>query len=169
MGRQAYRTLDDQDIEDLGVFEYLDDETPHFVPAPPPPPVRVVYDAPLLARLKLELPMLWAWIMVSCFFPAPWAWIGWGTGLIAFNCWMRPAYAQRRLTWLFKIYCAAGIGQILAGLTRVFNFTALQPLLGFYALAVLLAWIVLELRYQTHLPPDSIPQSADDQVYYFYG
>jgi hypothetical protein len=81
---------------------------------------------------------------------------------------MRPAYAQRRLDWLFKIYCAAGFGQILMGLVRLFNFPALYPLLGLYAFVVLIAWIVMELRYQTHLPPDPIPQSEDDQVYYFY-
>src|SRR5215204_1093114 len=161
MSRQSYPTSYDRDIEDLGVFEFGEDETAHFVPAPPPPPRRIVYDAALLARLRLELAMLWGWIMISCFFNGPWAWMAAGAGLIAFNWWMRPAYAQRQLDWLFKIYCAAGVVQILAGLTRLFNVTALQPVLGFFALVLLLAWIGLELRYQSHLPPEPIPQSED--------
>lgn len=168
MPRQSYRTVDD-DIEDLGVFEYLDDETPRFVPAPPPPPVRVVYDEVLLARLRLELPMLWVWLGLSCVFYDAGAWLIWGAGLLACNLWLRPAYQQRGLNWLFKVYVGAGLGEIAMGLTRLWNLTALQPLLGLYVLALLFIWIVLELRYQNYLPPEPIPRTEDDQVYFFYG
>jgi hypothetical protein len=169
MPRRSYRTLDDLDIEDLGVFEYLDDETTRFIPAPPPARPKVVYDEAVVARLQLELPVLWLWVFLSCFFYEAWPWMFWGVGLIAVNLWLRPAFAQGRLNWLFRVYVAAGVGQFAVGLARLLHIDSVQPLLGFYLFVLMLIWLVLELRYQVYLPNERPPQTEDDQIYYFYG
>lgn len=166
MPRRPYRTLDDLDIEELGVFEYLDDETPRFVAAPPPPaPPPTIRNYLLESRLRAELPMLWGWIFFSCFFHDAWAWMLLGAGLIAVNAWLRPAYEQRALGWLFKIYTGVGAGQIMFGLAQVIDLGPIRPLLGAYALGLVFAWIVLELRYQARMPVDP-NQEMYDQVYY---
>jgi hypothetical protein len=166
MPRRPYRTLDDLDIEDLGVFEYLEDDTRRFVPAPPaalPPPTR--RDEAMSSRLRVELPMLWVWIFLSCYFHDGWAWLLWGAGLIALNAWLRPAYERYSLGWLFKIYIGAGLGQIVFGLGQWVDLTANRPLLGFYAIMLMMTWIVLELRHQARQPQET-NQDMYDQVYY---
>jgi hypothetical protein len=165
MPRRPYRTLDDLDIEELGVFEYLDDETRRFVAASPPPAPPSARNYMLESRLRAELPMRWGWIFLSCFFHDAWAWLLWGVVLIAVNVWLRPAYEPRGLGWLFKIYIAIGAGQIVFALAQVVDFGPLRPLLGVYALGLAFLWIVLELRYQARLPMDP-NQEMYDQVYY---
>src|SRR4051794_31107339 len=78
MLRRWQNAPNESDIEDLGVFEYLDDEAPHFVAALPPPPPRPVHDPVLAARLRLELPMLWGWLFLTCFFTDAGPWLLWG-------------------------------------------------------------------------------------------
>lgn len=165
MPRRPYRTLDELDVEELGVFEYLDDETARFVPAPAPPVARPPLDARLDQRLRVELPMLWGWIFLSCFFRDPWTWMLWGAGLIALNTWLRPAYEQRKLGWLFKIYAGAGVGQLVAGLGLLVDLGPIRALLGIYLVGLVIVWIIQELRYQARIPSE--PQhDIYDQVYY---
>lgn len=160
-----FEELDEQDIEELGVFEYLDEGTARFVPAPAQPAPARPLDPILDARLRAELPMLWGWLFFSCFFHEAWFWMLWGAALIAFNAWLRPAYEQRGLDWLFKIYAGAGVGQALFGLAQLVDIGALRGMLGIYALGLALAWIVLELRYQARVPIEP-NQDIYDQVYY---
>jgi hypothetical protein len=165
MPRRPYRTLDDLDIEELGVFEYLDEDTARFLPAPPTPVKAPVRNYLLESRLRLELPMLWGWIFFSCFFYQAWAWLIIGGGLIALNVWLRPAYEQRNLGWLFKIYTGVGAGQIAFALAQLADLEPIRPLLGIYALGLVLVWIVLEMRYQARSPSEPT-QDFYDQVYY---
>ena len=163
MPRRPDYPLTDQDIEELGVFEYLDDETPRVQPAPAPPPRRPT--AALDKRLQVELPMLWGWLLFSCFFHEGWAWLLLGAGLIGVNVWLRPAYEARHLGWLFRVYAGAGLGQMVAGLGQFVDLGPLRAVLGVYTLGLVLVWLVLELRYQLLHPSDPHPDMYDE-VYY---
>ncbi len=165
MPRRPTDTFEELDIEELGVFEYLDEGTARFVPAPFVPAPRLPHDPVLDSRLRVELPMLWGWLFLSCFFHEAWLWMLWGAALIALNVWLRPAYEQRGLGWLFKIYAGAGLGQALFGLAQLGDLGPLRAVLGLYALGLALAWIVLELRYQAQVPIEP-NQDIYDQVYY---
>ena len=90
MPRRPYRTLDDLDIEELGVFEYLDEDTARFLPAPPTPVKAPVRNYLLESRLRLELPMLWSWIFFSCFLVSA------TTGFFAIVTFLRVTRAPRR-------------------------------------------------------------------------
>jgi hypothetical protein len=168
MLRRPDRTAGDLDIEDvgvedLGVFEYLDEATPRFVPAAAPPPRRLI--ARLDERLRLELPMLWGWILLSCFFHSGWQWLLLGGGLIAFNVWLRPAYEQRKLGWLFRVYVGAGLAQVVAGIGQFVDLGPFRAVLGFYTLGLVIVWMVLELWYQVRHPGEP-HQDMYDQIYY---
>jgi hypothetical protein len=163
MPRRPDGTLGDLEIEDLGVFEYLDDETRRFVPAAAAPPRRP--NLALDGRLRLELPMLWGWILFSCAFHAGWNWMLFGAGLIGVNLWVRPAYEQRHLGWLFRIYVGAGAGQIIAGLGQFVDLGPFRAVLGVYLLGLVIVWMGLELWYQVRHPGDP-HQDLYDQIYY---
>jgi hypothetical protein len=164
------RPPDDEEIEDLGILICQDDALPRFEPAlacAPSAPPRRPYDPELALRRRAEAPVLGTWLILSCLFYTPGAWVLWALGLIAINCWLRPAYRQARLEWLFRVYVAAGAGQIAFALIALFNLSGLAgPLVG-YAFGLLLLWIGLELRYQIVMPTD-LPQTEEDRLYYYY-
>ena len=163
-----FRPLREEDIEDLGLFETLPDAERRFVP--PAPPRRPAADPTLAARAGLEMPVLYVWGALTLFVNAPAAWVLWGVLLILAQRGLRTAYRARGLGWLYHVYVAVGLGQVLFGLSRVADLSLFQPLLILYAGAVAVTWIGLELRYQARADhSDPIPPTQEDRIYYVYG
>jgi hypothetical protein len=127
---------------------------------PPPaltgsPDLQIDYNtAPesLNPRTFIETPFLIVWILLTGFFIGFVPWVLFGLGVVAFSLVMRKPYRAAHLKGQAGVYRALGIGQILLGISFVYQYGPLWPLVGAYCAAAVLAWLVVELSHLELLP-----------------
>jgi hypothetical protein len=100
----------------------------------------------LRQRGRLELPVIGAWLLLTCFSQTVWMWGALGTLMIGFSVFMRRPFELEKLDGQAAVYCAIGVAQILGALSTIINFGSFTPLFGAYAVGVLLSWIFVEAR-----------------------
>lgn len=101
----------------------------------------------LVQRTRLEVPVLLAWIVLSGCFPGFPIWIATGGAMLAFSFFMREPFELCGLQGQAGIYRAIGAGQLAVGIASIVSFGPFMPLLGIYALGVLLSWAFVEGRH----------------------
>jgi hypothetical protein len=106
---------------------------------------------PPRGRIRLEMPVLMAWLILSGLWPGLWSWLGLGAALVAFSLFIRGACREYHLPGQAGLYRALGLGQMATSLSFAVDFGPLWPLVGLYWAGVVLAWLVLEFRHLARL------------------
>jgi hypothetical protein len=127
---------------------------------PPPPEIQtqlptsgfswrfysVAPEPPADVRVRLELPALVLWVMISGFWQGLVPWLIMGGALVAYSLGARLAFRQYNLGAQTWVYCAMGLGQIFLSFSYVMSLGPLWPFIGMYWLGVIIAWATVELR-----------------------
>jgi hypothetical protein len=96
--------------------------------------------------------LLILWILLTGFFIGFVPWVLLGLGVVIFSLVMRKPYREARLRGQAGVYRALGIGQILLGISFVYDYGPLWPLVGAFCAGAVLAWLVIEVRHLELLP-----------------
>src|SRR4051794_36467103 len=105
----------EQDVEDLGVFEWIDEPgtEPAFVESPQAyvsslrERLRHVPPRPLTAvdyRVRWEMPGIMLWMVLSGLLQGVLFWMLLGLAMLVFAVWMRPALQRRSILPLSYVY-----------------------------------------------------------------
>ena len=97
-------------------------------------------------RVRMEMPALGLWLIVSCFWRGLAPWIVMGALLIGWALFTRVPFKQYRRGAQTWIYAGFGLGQILFALAAFQPMPALWPVVGPAWVALIAAWGVTELR-----------------------
>ena len=125
-------------------------------------------DAPPVAvyqRARLEPPVLIGWLILSCYLLGAVPWLILGPAMILFSLFMRPTFALCGMEGHAAVYRALGFGQVLLGVVAVTGPGPFAPLLGMYALGVLLAWVFVECRYMYRVERQNLQQQTSPLMF----
>lgn len=103
-------------------------------------------EVPADVRLRLEGPVLLAWLLISCFWQGFIPWTVMGLVLIAAAIAARPAFRPQGLGARPWVYGAIGLGQIMLACSYITNLGPFWPFVGLYWLGLILTWVLVELR-----------------------
>lgn len=107
---------------------------------------KVDLEQPSDMRVRIERPVLFFWLLISCFWQGFIPWVVMGLALITYALVARPAFRQYSLTLQPWVYCGMGLGQIMVACNFITNLGPFWPFIGVYWLAVLLTWLTIEFR-----------------------
>ncbi len=115
---------------------------------------KVDVEQPSDARVRYERPILLVWALVSCLWQGFIPWVVMGLALIVYAGGARRVFREYGLVAQPWVYCAMALGQIMLACSFIAKLGPLWPFIGLYWLAVVLAWVIVELRTVRGKPGD---------------